>query len=233
MSDEGGRVLEWLGTCTDVQQMKELQERQAVMVAELQHRTRNLIAVVRSIADGTMRRTGPSPAFTEQFNDRLEALARVQGLLSRSDEAPVTLDAVIRQELHALDARDRVELDGPPVRLRHSNVQTLALALHELATNARKYGALASDAGRLAISWKVLTGDDGELRAVLNWVEDRPDLPSPAGEGAPRRGYGRDLIEQALPYTLGARTSYEITPRGVRCTIDIPLERRARRRPQG
>ncbi|WP_139031337.1 PAS domain-containing protein, partial [Bradyrhizobium sp. ORS 375] len=78
--DAGGRVIEWLGTTTDVQQLKQLQERQAIMVAELQHRTRNLIAVVRSIAQQTMAQTGPTAAFREEFNHRLEALARVQGL---------------------------------------------------------------------------------------------------------------------------------------------------------
>jgi PAS domain S-box-containing protein len=229
--DEGGRIVEWLGTTTDVQQLKEFQERQEVMVAELQHRTRNLIAVVRSIAQQTMAQTGPTEAFRDEFNHRLEALARVQGLLSRSDEEPITIEALIRMELDALGAKaepGRIEVDGPPVRIRPTVVQTLALALHELATNARKYGALSNSDGRLAITWR--TYEDGNKeRLALDWAESGGQPPKPNGD--PRRGYGRELIERALPYSLNARTSFEHDEAGLRCTIVMPLERtRSRRR---
>ena len=230
--DAGGRIVEWLGTSTDVQQLKGLQERQAVMVAELQHRTRNLIAVARSIAGQTMARTGPTEAFREEFNHRLEALARVQGLLSRSDEEPITIEALIRMELDALGLKNglagRVAFGGPPARIRHSVVQTLALALHELATNARKHGALSTDAGRLDVRWQV-RGEDGQgRRLLLDWTEEGG--PPPDTSAAARRGYGRELIERALPYALDARTRYELDGAGVRCTIDMPLEKARSRR---
>ncbi|MBI0538525.1 PAS domain S-box protein [Roseomonas sp. KE2513] len=229
--DEAGRLLEWLGTTTDVQQLKELQERQEVMVAELQHRTRNLIAVVRSIAQQTMEQTGPTERFREEFNHRLEALARVQGLLSRSDEEPITMDGLIHMELDALGARaepGRLDVDGPSVRVRHSVVQTLALALHELATNARKYGALSNSDGRLTVTWRTYGEGRGE-RLALQWAERGGQPPSNNGD-APR-GYGRELIERALPYSLNAKTSFEHDEAGLRCTIDMPLERtRSRRR---
>lgn len=226
LRDGTGAITEWLGTSTDVQQLKELQEQQAVMVAELQHRTRNLIAVVRSIAAQTMAASGSLDAFRAQFNDRLAALARVQGLLSRSDESPITLEALVRMELDALglanDAAERVELQGPRVRIRHSVVQTLALALHELATNARKYGALSNDDGRLSIRWRIRDSGDEERRLILEWIEQglgrASECPPVVG-----RGYGRELIERALPYVLKARTRYEIDESGVRCTVDMPL----------
>jgi PAS domain S-box-containing protein len=228
--DESGRIVEWLGTTTDVQQLKELQERQEVMVAELQHRTRNLIAVVRSIAGQTMAQTGPTEAFREEFNHRLEALARVQGLLSRSDEEPITIEALIRLELDALGAKPepgRIDVEGPAVRVRHSVVQTLALALHELATNARKYGALSSETGRLDVRWHVYSDARGE-RLALKWEEVGGQPPKTGGDA--RRGYGRELIEQALPYSLNAKTSVEHDAAGLRCTIDMPLERNRSRR---
>lgn len=228
--DEGGRIIEWLGTTTDVQQLKGYQERQEVMVAELQHRTRNLISVVRSIAQQTMAQTGPTEAFRDEFNHRLEALARVQGLLSRSDEEPITIEALIRMELDALGAKvepGRIDLTGPSVRIRHSVVQTLALALHELATNARKYGALSNDKGHLDVGWRTYCDDRGE-RLALDWAEVGGEAPK--GEGNSRRGYGRELIEQALPYSLDARTSFEHDAAGLRCTIDMPLSRNRKRR---
>ncbi|MCR0985415.1 PAS domain-containing protein [Roseomonas populi] len=228
--DGEGRIVEWLGTSTDVQGLKEMQERQAVMVAELQHRTRNLIGVVRSVAGQTMASSESLEAFRTQFNDRLAALARVQGLLSRAEEEPITIGALIRMELDTLGLGDggagQVILNGPSVRIRNSVVQTLSLALHELATNARKYGALADGAGSLAIRWAT-PEEDGLRRLALEWVEEG----GPTGDDAfpTRRGYGRELIERALPYTLNARTSYELGERGVRCTIDMPLERPATR----
>lgn len=110
------------------------------MVHELQHRTRNLIAVVASVARQTMDKTGPTEAFRTAFNQRLEVLARVQGLLSTADQEPITLRGLVKLELDALGATEgeRVTLSGPPVRIRFSVVQTLARALHELATNARR-----------------------------------------------------------------------------------------------
>jgi PAS domain S-box-containing protein len=224
LTDAGGAILEWLGTSTDVQQLRELQERQGVMIAELQHRTRNLIAVMRAIASQTMAVTGPTEAFREAFNDRLEALARVQGLLSRSDAEPITVRRLIGMELEAMGVPEKgglARLDGPPVVLRHSMVQTLALALHELATNARKHGALSTGSGSLQVSWRVREAVGEGRRLTLEWREIGATLGR--GAGSSERGYGRQLIERALPYALGAKTSYELGAHGVRCTIDLPL----------
>ena len=145
-----GAIVEWLGTSTDIDDLRQLQEEQKVLVAELQHRTRNLLAVVGSIARQTMARTGPTEAFQVAFTDRLSALSRVQALLSRSGDEPIGIRDVVEMELKALGIEPsggRVELEGPEVPLRKSVVQTMALAIHELATNARKYGALADGEG--------------------------------------------------------------------------------------
>ena len=219
-----GQITQYYGAVTDIHDLHELQRRQAVMVDELQHRTRNLLTVVRSIAQQTMARTGPTEQFREQFNDRLSALGRVQSLLSRSDQAPITIQALVQKELDAFGGgamRDRVALEGPPVVLRKASVQTLALALHELATNARKYGALAGEQGELWVSWDTYTAEAGEQRLSLTWLEEGISTPE---EGSPlRRGYGRELIEKALPYALKARTHYELGEAELRCTIDLPL----------
>ncbi|MEG3166340.1 sensor histidine kinase [Sphingomonas sp. PB2P19] len=201
-----------------------------VMVAELQHRTRNLITVVSAIANRTMARTGPTEEFRIKFNERLQALARVQGLLSRTEIEPITIGALIRMELDALGAEasdDRVTLKGPNVVLRDTIVQTMALAIHELATNARKYGALAAHDGALKVTWAVKQVGDAASNLVLEWVEEGVGS-APGGEDTTRKGYGRELIERALPYALNATTSFELNNDGLRCTIDLPLTDRNR-----
>ncbi|HEV7276524.1 MAG TPA: PAS domain S-box protein [Devosiaceae bacterium] len=224
--DQTETIVEWLGTSTDIHDIRELQERQNVLVAELQHRTRNLMGVVRSMSDKTARTSADLPGFRTRFRERLEALSRVQGLLSRLNEHDrVTFDELINAELAALNGSSgRVSVDGPEgVRLRSSSVQTLAMALHELATNALKYGALAQPKGRLEISWSLESnGADGSPWLHIDWRESGITI-GPAGGKPGDGGQGRELIERALPYQLKAKTSFELGPDGVHCTISLPV----------
>jgi PAS domain S-box-containing protein len=223
---ENGAVVEWLGTFNDVHDMRDLQDRQRVLVAELQHRTRNLMGVVRSIADTTVRASSDLGDFRDRFRDRLDALARVQQLLSRMNEHDrVTFDELLRAELSAMGAdTERVQVRGPGgVRLRSSTVQTLAMALHELATNAVKYGALGQASGHLSITWSYEpTGLGGAPWLHIDWRETGVRIPpeAPARAGS---GQGRELIEHALPYQLRARTSFVIRRDGAHCMMSIPV----------
>ncbi|WP_416357724.1 PAS domain-containing protein [Aureimonas phyllosphaerae] len=228
--DERGKVVEWIGTSTDVDEMHQLRGRQDVLLAELQHRTRNLLGVVTSVAERTARNAASLEDFLPRLRERLLALSRINGLLSQLDRGQrVTFDSLIRAELEARgfldpDGDARVLLDGPDgVRLRSASVQTFALAIHELATNAVKYGALSQDEGRLAVHWRLCEADSGLRRLVVDWIESGPERPV-APPPLPGGGYGRELIEKALPYQLKARTTYEIGPGGVRCTIDLPVD---------
>ncbi len=224
--DEGGTIVEWLGTSTDIHELRELQERQRVMVSELQHRTRNLLGVVRSMSEKTARGSVDLVDFRGRFGDRLEALARVQGLLSRLNERErVTFGELIHLELAAMSgASKKVSLHGPSeIRLRSSTVQTLAMALHELATNALKYGALLQPNGRLAIRWSFEpSGPFDKPWLHIDWRESGVTMPPP-GSAPSGSGQGRELIEQALPYQLDARTTFELGTDGVHCTISIPV----------
>ncbi|HZX79382.1 MAG TPA: PAS domain-containing protein [Lysobacter sp.] len=226
-------AVEWFGTCTDVQQLKELQQQQQVLVAELQHRTRNLIGVVRSIADRTIAGSTSTDDFRERFRDRMAALARVQGLLSQRDAGQrVTFDQLLHAELGGLGVLDRdaqLLLDGPAdIALRSGSVQTFALGLHELATNAVKYGALGVDEGRLHVRWAVEEDPRRGPMLCVDWRESGVHVPAEKRSASGRRGYGRELIERALPYQLQAETHYHLGEDGVHCTIRVPL---ARRRP--
>ncbi len=223
------------GLVWDITEQREAAERQNVLLAELQHRTRNLLGIVRSLIDRTMARSASLDEFRERFRPRLEALARVNGLLSRlNDGERITFSDLVRSEISvhgaitggsALDGQ--VTMNGPEdVRLRSSHVQTLALGIHELATNALKYGALSRQEGRLSIVWYVEPASDGERRLKVFWRESGVPVQLGPDRRPQRRGYGTELLERALPYHLDATTHYAITPEGVRCTITLPISTR-------
>jgi PAS domain S-box-containing protein len=220
------------GVGHDVTEEKQAVGRLGVLAAEAEHRARNMVEVVLSVAERTAASTATVNGFLDAFQDRLAALARVQGLLPRPGEGS-TFDALVRAELAALGAIDaegrgaRVVLDGPPgPRLGPGTAQAVALALHELATNAAKHGALSASApeGRLRVRWHVEpTGASGRPVLHVDWEESGVTVPEPEAGTSRRRGYGRELIECALPYQFDAQTHYELGRDGVRCIVDLPL----------
>ena len=228
--DAQGGIIEWLGTSTDVHALREMQERQRVLVAELQHRTFNLMAMVRSTADATIRSSTSLDEFKVKFRDRIAALARVQRLLSRlGEEDRVTFDELIRSELEAAgalqDGGNRVTLDGPEgVALRSSTVQTFAMALHELTTNAVKYGALKQPGAQLSVRWHI-ERRDADPWLHVDWQEHGVVMP-PKDAKPQGTGHGRRLIGEALPYQLKAETTYVVADDGVCCTIALPVSTR-------
>lgn len=231
--DEEGNARRLGGITRDVTEERRTADRMDVLVAELQHRTRNIIGVVRAIAKRTQRAGGSLEEFSDRFVSRLDSLARANGLLSRLKEGDrVAFDELLEAELrgHGIAVPDyddgRIALCGPGgIRLRSASVQTLALALHELVTNATKHGALGRPGGRLAIEWRVVD-PRGEPRLRVEWHE-RWEMPlDVARVNADGRGYGRELIERAIPFQLGAQTSYDLRPDGLTCVIDLPMTRR-------
>ena len=224
--DDAGTPVRMVGAMLETTERREWEERQKVLIAELQHRTFNLMGMVSSMADATMRSSASLGEFGPKFQDRIAALARVQRLLSRtSEEDRVTFDQLIRSEFDALGALQvdgRVVLEGPSgIALKSRTVQTFAMALHELTTNAVKYGALKADGARLTVRWQVIA-EKSEAWLQVDWRESGVPMPS---TGAPPSGtgQGRALIEKALPYQLRAQTTYDRTADGVHCTIRLPV----------
>jgi PAS domain S-box-containing protein len=219
--DAAGGVQRIGSVCHDATEEKAATDRMENMVAELQHRTRNLMAVLQSIVARTLAASEDLDSFKLRIDERLTALSRVHRLLSRSEQEPITIGALVHLELDELgsDVRDgRVDIRGPEVRLRNSTVQLLALALHELATDAVRQGAL-SEQGSLRIGWQV-EQIRGAPHLRLNWIEEHPVCVAVPRD---RRGYGQELIERALPYSLNAETRYELDETGLQCTIALPL----------
>lgn len=202
-------------TFLDVTTVTRSEARQRVLISELQHRTRNLLTLMQSIAQKTL---GGVPEVAD-FSSRLDALSRVQGLLGGDLDDTIDLRDIVRLELTALCVpENRVSVDGPAVRLGFDAVQTFSLALHELATNAIKHGAFTNATGRVDVAWTVQTAQP-ENHLVLDWVESGVAI-----DVAPsRRGFGRELLERALPFTLRAKTTLVFRPDGVACRIDMPV----------
>jgi two-component sensor histidine kinase len=221
---QGELIGDWVGTMTDIDDLHGLQNRQRVLMAELQHRTRNVLSVVQSIANQTIRSSGSRQAFESQFGSRLRALSRVQSLLAPVENEVIDLHALVTAELAAHSAGDvesnKITVVGPPVALPPTAAQVLGLALHELATNAVKYGALAQPTGRLMVTWELKPGNP-TVEVALEWRETGVSMP--AVGPAKRKGYGSELIERALPYQLSAKTKLEFGPDDVRCAILVPV----------
>jgi two-component system CheB/CheR fusion protein len=203
-------------TFLDVTSLTYSEAKQRILIAELQHRTRNLLSVVQSLAQQTLGKGGSLNAYLT----RLAALGRVQSLVSGAMTDHIDLTDIIRLELQAVGASDeKVSVSGPAVPLGFELIQTFGLALHELATNAVKYGALRDGQGQLNISWSVQSNGRGTPTLLLNWKETGLEgLSEPS-----HRGFGRELIEQALAFTLRARTKLSFNQDGISCRIELPL----------
>ncbi|HWF00844.1 MAG TPA: HWE histidine kinase domain-containing protein [Caulobacteraceae bacterium] len=204
------------GIASDITEAKRSLARNEILVAELQHRSRNLLAVVAAIASRTLRLGGDYAA----FESRLAALSRAQGLLGRDAAETVDVGDLVRGELaaHAEAGAGRARVSGPPAPLAAHQVQTLTLVLHELTTNAVKYGALAQPQARLDVEWRIEHGPGSEDRLRLAWRESGVRI-----EATNRRGFGRELIERVAAGAPGARTHYTIGQDGVACELEIAL----------
>jgi PAS domain S-box-containing protein len=206
-------------TARVLQRLTEAQRRLRLMVNELNHRVKNTLAVVQAIASQTLRDT--DPAAYEAFEDRVMALAAAHGVLTRESWKGADVhEVVVGQLMHygAAAGGDRFHLSGPQLRLNSGAILALALALHELATNALKYGALSVPAGRVAIHWEVAERATPTFR--LSWSEQRGPKVSPPV----KRGFGAELIEHTLGSDLGgsARLDFD-DPEGVTCVMETPL----------
>ncbi|WP_243369274.1 sensor histidine kinase [Microvirga solisilvae] len=194
-----------------------------LLLAELQHRVRNTLGVIRSIARRTAATSETAEDYAMHLEGRIDAFARVQAAVTRDPEAGLDLEMLVADELRAVAAHegDQVKsISGPEIRLRAKSAETLALAIHELGTNAVKYGALSSERGRIQVKWAVgRRGDDPQL--VFEWIETGVSL---SNDTPRRRGFGTELIEKVLSYELGGEAVLDFTPDGLCCTMRFPMD---------
>jgi len=209
-----------LVTFVDVTRIVQAEQHQRLLVDELNHRVKNMLAVVISLATQTLKRAGTLEEFSGVFLGRVHALTAAYTLLSRESWSGVQLREVVEEELRPFMAGDRasIEIEGPPVPLDPRGASALGMAIHELATNAAKYGALSVPEGNVAVTWAVeRTVDDDHL--VLNWIEQNgPPVTPPA-----KRGFGTVLIERGLAHDLSGKAKVQFLPGEVRASVRAPL----------
>jgi len=207
----------------DIADRKAANEHRALLVAELSHRVKNVLATVSAIAMQTLGR-GPTAAIVRPFIDRLQALSKTHDLMTRHEWLGADLYEIVEAELRPYQdaAGTRWRCDGPPVTLPAKAAVALAMAFHELATNAAKYGAFSVPSGRLAIAWEV-AARGGDRRLRVTWTESGGPPVAPPIKPTGQRGFGTRLIADGLAHQLDGEIGLDFDPTGLRCAIDIPL----------
>ncbi|MBX3405202.1 MAG: PAS domain S-box protein [Phycisphaeraceae bacterium] len=222
--DADGHVFAIASICDDITEQRMAQQRQQLMMAELDHRVKNNLAAVISLAEQSGRATSSYAEFRESFLGRIRALSRLHNALAATRWEGANLRALVQQTLEAFgqDASSQAAIDGPAVVLPPRVAQSMGMAINELCTNAVKYGALSREGGRVHVRWGIVAhvGAEGPLDAVeLVWTESGgPPVVAPT-----RRGFGTELIEGAISYELGGSVSMDFQPGGLRCTLIVPL----------
>jgi PAS domain S-box-containing protein len=205
----------------DVTGLRAAEARQQALVAELNHRVKNVLAVIQAIAGQTAARTATPAAFVEAFRGRLGALAAAHDLLTESGWRGAGLAELARRTLAPHFGRDgdRLGFEVEDVPLLPALAQGLALALHELATNAAKYGALSAPGGRVRLTAGEVVDGGGDRELYLVWREEGgPSVERPA-----TRGFGTTLLERALAHQHGGRVELDWRAEGLSCAIRMPL----------
>jgi PAS domain S-box-containing protein len=218
--DAAGRIVRWYGATEDIHERKDAEERQALLAREVDHRAKNALAVVQSVLRLTPK--GDAAVYAAAVEGRVTALARAQTLLAVVRWTGADLRALLEGELAPFLGGRRAELHGPLVTLPPLAAQPLAMALHELATNAVKHGALSVGVGRLSVSWRLDQAPDGTPVLRLRWTE----AGGPTVAGAPkRRGFGSRVLDGTVRGQLGGAVSLAWKAAGLVCELEIPLSR--------
>jgi two-component sensor histidine kinase len=206
-----------LVAAVDITQQKREQAHLQVIMRELAHRAKNLLSLVAGVARQTARAEAVPEGFVDRFTARLAALGGAYDLLIGQDWRGVELGALVKAQLDFIlpDARERVAVEGPAVVVRPEVGQYLALALHELATNAVKYGPLRAADGGLSVRWRLAEGEaQGGSMVEFEWSEHGTEFGDTG-----RKGFGRSLLERIVPRALGAAAGLDLSPPGARWRI--------------
>ena len=219
LRNEAGTIVGLTGASVDVTERKEGEAHLRLLLRELTHRSKNLLAVIQAMARQTAHHAGSIDAFLAQFGARLQALAASHDLLVRESWYGASLGELVRSQLavYIERASGQIDFEGPEVALKPEAAQNLGLALHELAINAEKFGALSVPAGRVSISW-CRDGTADQNAVVLDWREQF----GPKVKTRRKRGFGSMVIERNLARALEAEVNWDFEPDGVHCHIVIP-----------
>jgi two-component sensor histidine kinase len=219
--DSHGHFVYAVRVVEDITERKDAEAQQRLLIEELNHRVKNTLATVQSLAFQTFRHAESPTTARERFEARLMSLSRTHNLLNNTSWTGASLKDVIaiESEPYAGERAGRVRTSGPDVDLTAPEALALGMTFHELATNAAKYGALSAPAGRVEIVWTVVTDETRSRRLNLRWAErNGPTVAAPLA-----RGFGSRLIEQSITQQLDGQVKLRFEPEGLVCEITIPL----------
>ena len=219
LRDGGGTITGLAGTVVDITERKEGEAHLRLLLRELTHRSKNLLAVIQAMARQTARHAGSTEAFLTQFGARLQALAASHDILVRESWYGASLEELVRSQLTAyIDRHDsQIAFAGPAIALKPEAAQSLGLALHELAANAARFGALSVPDGRVSLMWERMAAHDGDGLS-LDWREEL----GPPVKLRRKKGFGSMVIERNLALAVGAKVDLDFAPHGLHCHIVIP-----------
>ena len=217
--DGGGRPTRLVGVHIDITERKRAEDHQRRLAAELDHRVKNVLATVQAVAGQTMQASGSTEQFVTALNGRIRSMASTHELLSHRRWLGIPLADLAERELAPYTTGSNTEIDGPEVMLSAEAGQTMATVLHELVTNAAKYGALSVPSGRVSIRWRVPLNGSASDKLVLTWRETGGPLVVPPTKSS----YGMQVVRELVPYELGGTVDHVLAPEGARCQMEIPL----------
>ncbi|WP_262266112.1 PAS domain S-box protein [Microvirga yunnanensis] len=221
LRDELGQVSGALGMFSDMSEKKRLEEQQALLMRELHHRVKNTLSTVQALVNSTARNAPSAQTFRDSLTQRIMSLAKTHTLLFNNEMAGVRLRDILRSELEPYDDQTgtRVILTGPDLDVPAHLTLAVGMAVHELTTNAAKYGALSSPQGRVQVTWSLPAADVGESKIRFEWVEHGgPPVAVPD-----RKGFGTTLLERVLSRQLGGEVEVAFAPEGLRVRVEAAL----------
>jgi PAS domain S-box-containing protein len=213
---------EWVYTIVlrDITERKRAEERQRVLVSELDHRVKNALATVGAVVAHTNQGNGSTEDFVAALEGRIHSMAMTHELLSSSRWQGIQLTELIRRELAPYTRGNNTQINGPAIILRPEAGQAMAIVLHELATNAAKYGSLSTKSGRVSIGWARRPNGQTTSPLVLEWQEiGGPPVVSPG-----KSNYGTSTIRELIPYEFGGKVDLVLAAEGVRCRLELPAD---------
>jgi PAS domain S-box-containing protein len=214
--DEAGKPVKMFGVMQDITDRREAQARQELLTHELEHRIKNILAMVAAVASQTLRNTDIETA-SAVFNERLRALANAHDILNKTRWTSASMRQVVENTIAAFPT-EQIAISGPTLPINPKMALTLSLAVNELGTNALKYGALSTPEGRVSIEWALEPAAEGEVKLIWRWRESGgPPVTPPT-----RRGFGRFLIERVFGADFGGSVRIDYHPDGVECVLTAP-----------
>jgi PAS domain S-box-containing protein len=213
-----GRPLHMIGVCFDVSERKQAEDHKSSLVSELDHRVKNTLACVGVIVEQTRTASITLDGFAEVLRGRIRSLANAHALLSCNRWHGVQLGEIVRTELTRCMRDGNTLIEGPAVEVSADSVQPIAMVLHELATNAAKYGALSSGGGQVRVRWDLQSSGSSRDGLIVQWRETGgPPVVTPSPPG-----YGMSVIRDLIPYELGGVVDFVFAADGVDCRLQIP-----------